>query len=141
MVFPDIKTIEIGDEIVVIHSEFEGVNRIVHMNVSSHDGAAIAHQGHAIGWWEGDVLVVDTANFADHRMGNAFSLPSGAGKHLVERFELHPDGTSLIYSFTLEDREYLAAPISGEVRWVHRPDLELSVEECDLENARRYLRD
>ena len=141
MVFPDMKTIEIGDEKVVIRSEFEGVERTIDMNASLYDGADFAHHGRAVGRWEGDVLVVYTVNFADHRMGNAFMLPSGAQKHLTERFQLHPDGMRLIYRFELDDPEYLETPVTGEVQWAYRPDLALSPEECDLENARRYLRD
>ena len=56
-------------------SEFEGIERIVHMGAESHDGAAISLQGHSIGRWEGDTLVVDTTHFAEHRVGNAMGVP------------------------------------------------------------------
>ena len=66
-------------------------------------------------------------------------MPSGSQKHLVERFELSADRTTLAYRFRLEDPEYLAAPFEGSAVWEHRPDLSYKAEECSLENARRYL--
>ena len=139
MLFPDAKSIEIDEKEIWIRTDFEGVERIVYMDVESHGDAPTKRHGHSIGRWEGGVLVVDTQRFSDHATGNTFSLPSGQQKHLVERFELNTDGMSLTYHYELEDPEYLAAPITGEARWDHRPDLELSPEECDLENARRFL--
>ncbi len=139
MLFPDAKSIEIDEKEILIRTDFEGVERIVYMDVESHGDAPTSRHGHSIGRWEGEVLVVDTQRFSDHATGNTYSLPSGQQKHLVERFKLNTDGMSLTYHYELEDPEYLAAPITGEARWDHRPDLELSPEECDLENARRFL--
>lgn len=139
MSFPGVQEIQISDSLVSIRSEYDTIERTVHMDISSHDGAAISYQGHSIGRWEDEVLVVDTTKFADHRNGNARGVPSGSQKHLVERFELNPDRTSLTYRFELEDPEYLAATVTGEVRSAYRPDLELTPIQCDLENARRFV--
>ena len=59
--------------------------------------------------------------------------------HLVERFELNADGTSLSYTFTVEDPEYLAEPATATLKLLHRPDLEFLEIPCDLEAARQYL--
>lgn len=131
--------IEVNDRSVSIRTEYDTVERTVHMDVESHDGAEVAHQGHSIGWWEDDVLVVDTTHFAENRTGNARGVPSSARKHLVERFALNPDGTSLVYSFELEDPEYLSGPVTGEFESAHRPDLGFDPISCDLEIARRWL--
>jgi hypothetical protein len=45
------------------------------------------------------------------------------------------------YSFTLEDPEYLARPVSGGGQMSYRPDLELDAIECDRESAQRFLRE
>ena len=87
------------------------------------------------------MLIVDTSHFGDHRNGNARGLSSGSRKHLVERFELDADGKSLTYRFELEDLEYLAAPVTGEMRWAYRPDLEFAPIACELDNARRFITD
>ncbi len=141
MVFPSVQKIEVGDASVSIRSEYGAIERTVHMDVASHDGATASYHGHSIGRWEGEVLVVDTAHFPDHRSGNARGVPSGSQKHLVERFELSPDRERLIYRFRLEDPEYLLEPVTGVVQSTYRPDLEFAPVECDLENARRFVGD
>ena len=141
MVLPDVKVIEIDDDVVRIRAEFEDVERLVHMNVSSHADATPSLQGHSIGRWEDDALVVDTTHFTDHGVGNAMGLPSGPSKHLVERFELNPDRESLTYSFELEDPEYLAAAVIGDIQWAYQPNSTYAPVECDLDNARRFIGD
>ena len=110
------------------------------MNQASHEGAANSDQGHSIGHWENGALVVDTTHFTPHRRGLAIGgLPSGENKHLVEEFELSADRTTLSYSFRLEDEEFLAEPVSGELTLVYRPDLPFLNVACDLESAGRHL--
>ena len=141
MIFTGVHKLEVGDSVISILTEYDTVKRTVHMDLASHDGAAVTHQGHSIGWWEGDVLVVDTTHFADHRSGNARGVRSGSQKHLVERFELNPDRTSLTYRFELEDPEYLAAPMTGELQSLYRPDLDFVQVPCNPEAARRFAGD
>jgi len=141
MVLPGFKKIEISDDVVLIRGEDADVERVVHMNVASHDGAALMIQGHSIGSWEGDVLVVDTARFASHSLGIGADLASGTGKRIVERFQLAADGSSLTYGFELEDPEYLTAPVTGTSEWVYRPDVEFTPAECDIDSARRFIDD
>ena len=141
MIFTGVHEIEIGDTLVSIRTEYNTVERTVHMDLASHEGAPVTHQGHSIGWWEDEVLVVDTTDFADHRSGNARGVQSGSQKHLVERFELNPDRTRLTYQFELEDPEYLAAPVTGELQSAYRPDLEFEPVACDRESAKRFAED
>ena len=141
MIFPSVQRLEVGDTTVSIRSEYDTIERTVHLDQFSHDGAMATHQGHSIGWWEDETLVVDTTHFADHRSGNARGVPSGTGKHLVERFELNADRTGLVYRFELDDPDYLAAPVTGQVESAYRPDLPFEPVACDLENARRFLGD
>jgi hypothetical protein len=68
-------------------------------------------------------------------------MPSGEGKHLIERFALSPDGKSMNYSFVLEDPEYLVRPVSGGGQMSYRPDLKFGGVECDLELAKRFFRE
>jgi Family of unknown function (DUF6152) len=137
MLTPDLKRIAKGDGVILIDGEFDGAQRVVHMDVSTHDGAPFSVQGHSVGRWEGKSLVIDTTHFADNAMGNAYGLPSGARKHLVER--LTPDGKgALTYHFELSDPEFLTMPAAGDVQWVFRPNLTYAPLKCDLENARRF---
>jgi len=139
MIIPDAKMITLGEDDIVIRTELESAERVIHLNESSHEGAEPSVQGHSIGRWEGDVLVVDTARFAEHGMGNAQKLPSGSDKRLIERFALSPDGGSIIYNFEMTDPDYLAEPIGYEIEWVYSPDFEMTRLPCDPESAQRYL--
>ncbi len=137
MLTPDLKRITKGDGVILIDGEFDGAQRTIYMNVSTHEGAPFSIQGHSVGRWEGKTLIIDTTRFSDHALGNAYGLPSGARKHLVER--LTPDGSgALTYHFELSDPEFLAAPVAGDVQWVYRPNATYAPLKCDLENARRY---
>lgn len=143
-IFPDIKTITVGDDTVVIRAQSAGlgdVHRTIHLDVTTHEGVPRSLQGHSIGRWEGDTLIVDTARFTGHLMGIANRVPSSEDKHLTERFELNPDGAGLTYSFALEDPKYLAEPLIGKVQWAYRPDLKVLSEPCNKEVARHYLND
>jgi hypothetical protein len=138
MLVPDSKSIEVRDDIVLIRGEIDAIERRVYLHLDSHGDATDSIQGHSIGRWAGDALLIDTRHFTPHRSGNGSGLPSGPGKHLVERLELNEEGTHLTYSFELEDPEYLTQPVTGEVQWSYRPDLEYVALPCDLDNARRF---
>jgi hypothetical protein len=68
--------------------------------------------GDSIGYWEGDVLVVETKNFK-----NVNGLP-GADEnlHVVERFSMAETG-NLIYDFTVVDDTAWTQPWSGKYVW------------------------
>mgnify|MGYP001175883911 CR=1 FL=1 len=136
MIFPAIKRIEIGEQVTMIR--LDDGTRTVHMNLDSHEGASYTMQGHSIGWWEDDVLVIDTTHFAEHRSGNSPGLPSSRQRHLIERFELTADRSGLTYTFRNEDPEYLLEPMIGTLDLTYRPDLPFVYIPCDLETARRY---
>jgi uncharacterized protein DUF6152 len=138
MITPDLKQITQGDGVILIDGEFDGAQRTIHMNVSTHDGAPASIQGHSIGRWEGKSLVIDTTGFAYYALGNGYGVPSGLKKHLVERLTPGADGASLTYHFEFTDPEFLAAPVGGDVQWVFRPNLKYAPLKCDPENARRF---
>jgi hypothetical protein len=138
MILPGFRSIELRDDAVLIRGEDAAVERVVHLNVANHEGAAPSVEGHSIGRFENGVLVVDTARFAPHRLGNGAGLPSGAGKHLVERFALNAEG-ALTYSFEVEDPEYLKERVTGTAQWAHRPDVEYTPTPCSRDNAKRFL--
>jgi hypothetical protein len=137
MVWPALHSIETGEDVTRIRSEWG--ERIIDMTRTSHEGASFGNQGHSIGRWDGDTLVVDTTNFSDHRSGLGGGLPSGPRKPLVERFTPSPDRTRITYTYEVEDPEYLVEPMTGSIQLVHRPDLVLVSVPCDPEAAARYL--
>jgi len=97
-------------------------------------------QGHPIGWWEGETLVVDTVGFADHwsPYGSGTGNPSGAEKHVVERYALSDDGSRIVIEFRLDDPEYLAEPFTGTLSWYYAPHFDMLGFACDPEVSSRY---
>jgi hypothetical protein len=93
------------DHIVILHEQNWDV-RVIRLG----DGPRLAEpirqwQGHSRGHWEGDTLVVETANF------NGQWTLSGAGPNmqLVERFTVRDAGT-LDFEVTVDDTESFAVP-------------------------------
>jgi hypothetical protein len=137
---PHLHALERLDDRILIRTEYFAVTRNVHMDGRGHpaDGERTP-QGHSIGRWDGDTLVMDTRLFADHPGGNTRGIPSGARKHLVERYALSDDRRELVMDFVLEDPEYLAEPVTGRFTWDYAPGQELLPSACNPETARRFL--
>lgn len=86
MQLPQLRTIEVGDDAVVISVDADGNSavRTVHLGAAEHpEDVAPSLLGHSIGRWEGATLVIDTVGFEPHWTGIGFGVPSGAGKRLV----------------------------------------------------------
>ena len=125
---------------VVLRSEWYDEVRTVHMDGRGHpDPGERFVTGHSIGWWEGDTLVVDTRNFADHRSPYQVGVPSGGRKHVVERYTLNEAGTHIDLEFTLDDPEFLAEPMVHRRQLNYSPHLEMYPGECDPEATSRFV--
>jgi hypothetical protein len=141
-VLDELRTIEIGKDEVVMNFDNTGdhVDRIIHMNAKHPAGVQPSRQGHSIGRWDGETLVIDTIAFEPNPSGLGANVPSSPGKHTVERLTLTADHTRLRYETTVEDPVYLTGPATLTQQWDHRPDLEFSqdTEGCDKDVAARY---
>jgi len=141
MLVPDIKSIEIRDDVVLLRAEHESIERTIHLNKQDHNGTEESVFGHSIGYWEGDnqnTLVIETARFSSHRQGNATGLPSGPDKQLIEKLTLSDDGSKITYRYELSDPEYIVGTITDQIEWAYRPDLNYQPLICDVENARKF---
>ena len=142
MFYPVATTVTVQRDRVLMKVDWMDSERVIYLDGRRHPAAGETFPyGHSVGKWEGDALVVDTTNFKDHPNGLSMSLPSGTQKHLTERFALSPDRKNLIYSGVIEDPEYLVKPVEWTGKWEYRPTMTHSNEKCDLEVARRFLRD
>jgi hypothetical protein len=143
IVYTDLYPLQIeihGNDTITIRSQFFDELRTVYMDGRPHPSPSERfHEGHSIGHWEGETLVVDTANFADHRSPYQNGVPSGARKHVVQRFGLTDGGTRLTVEFTLEDPEFIAQPMIHRRKLIYAPQADMSPFNCDLESTRRYL--
>lgn len=142
MLLPVLRTIELSATTARIEFDWMGVERTIHLDQAEHPQNIVpSAQGHSIGHWEGESLVIDTIGFAPDRAGIAPGIPSGTRKRLVERLSLTEDRLRLQYDFTIEDPESFSGEGSYTAFWEHRPDLEPSGEPCNAENAGRFLRE
>ncbi len=135
--------IEINEEedIILIRSGFWDEERTVYMDGRAHPGPDERFpSGHSIGRWDGDTLVVDTANFSDHRSPYQIGVPSGAQKHVLESYRLNPAGTRIVVQFRLEDSQYLTQPVTHTRELIYSPHLEMPRYDCDLDSTSRFLR-
>lgn len=81
--------------------------------------------GHSIGWWEGDVLVVDTVGFND-RGWTGLTHPRSEQFHVTERYRRTTYG-DMELEFTIEDPEVYEEP------WVRQMPIYLAPNEELLE--------
>jgi len=126
---------------VTIRTEFYDVERTIFTDGRDHpENTERTNQGHSIGTWDGNVLVVDTTLFAEHRSTlPGTGLPSGPQKHVVERYALSEDGTEIRIDFMLEDPEFLAEPFTGTLEWHQSVYAEISAFGCTLDQATRFM--
>ena len=95
--------------IVFEHIDF----RIIYMNGKHPDDAENYPdwEGHSIGRWDGDVLVVDTVGARDDTWLDSYGLQHSVKLHLVERFKkTSPD--TYIWQVTVDDPVYYKKPFT-----------------------------
>ena len=142
--YSDIFPLEIefneAEKSIAIRGQFFDEERTVYIDDRGHpEGGERYHEGHSIGWWEGDTLVVDTRRFTDNRSPYQNGIPSGAQKHVVERYRLSDDGTRIFVDFMLEDPEYILEPLTHRRELLYSPQADMSRFDCDMESTRRFL--
>lgn len=131
--------IDLTGENVVFHHEFFDTKRTVYMDASGHPGdTEYSNQGHSIGRWEGETLVVDTRYFAEHGNPMMADFPSSTEKHVVERYTLSADGSHATADIFIEDPEFLPEPLSYQLILRYAPEEKIQDFECDPEIAKRY---
>lgn len=129
------------EDTILIQTEYWDEVRVVHMDGRGHPDISERFQtGHSIGHWEGDTLVVDTANFTDHRAPYQIGVPSGAQKRVVERYRLIDNGERIALDFVVEDPEFMASPIRHARELIYSPHVVPEPYNCDPEAASMFLR-
>ncbi len=99
---------------VTILNEFDGNRqRRIYTDGRGHpDDPDLTFDGHSIGHWEGDTLVVDTVAILPETylpVSQSVAIPNDGGMHIVERIHLvEPD--HLVDELTIEAPRVLAAP-------------------------------
>lgn len=87
-----------------------GAHRVVYLDGRKHpDDLVPSWEGHSIGSWEGDTLVVDTVGFNDRFWFDRRGTPHTEQLHVVERYT-RPNWGTLVNEVTLADPGLLSRP-------------------------------
>lgn len=132
---PPIDIVQSKDEILIM-SEQSSAPRHIYLDGRGHPDPSSYEpttNGHSIGRWEGNTLVVDTVGFNELGLRG---IPGGGvrGKtsHLVEHFRLFQQGKRLSVTFTWEDPNVYLKPYSYEIRYFKDPPGTYAYEDfCD----------
>jgi hypothetical protein len=104
---------------IVIHSEMIHNARVIPINLGPHASPRITQwEGDPRGHWEGDTLVVESANFK--AVGNMRApgarAPQHEGRRMIERFT-RVDADTLRYSLTVDDPKTYVSPWTVSFPW------------------------
>ena len=112
----NIQLFQTGDHLVILHEMIHDA-RIVPLDGRAHVPEGIRQwMGDSRGHWDGDTLVVETANFTDKVASFnptvAIAAGTGATLHLTERFSLVAEDT-LRYEYTVNDPTTFTRPFTA----------------------------
>ncbi|HLK50726.1 MAG TPA: hypothetical protein VKT49_21445 [Bryobacteraceae bacterium] len=127
---------------IIITSSLRSPARHIYTDGRSHVNPDVfdpVSNGHSIGHWEGDTLIVDTVGFSEEGLTR---IPGGGRRtttsHLVERYRLLDGGKLLSVTFTWEDPKIFARPHTYEFRYYRSPKgMEAREFDCDANNEER----
>tara|TARA_B110000858_G_scaffold123794_2_gene141179 strand:+ start:7619 stop:8566 length:948 start_codon:yes stop_codon:yes gene_type:complete len=111
--------VQTADKIAIISEEVAAV-RIIHMDGYQRPEAVTSFDGHSVGHWEGDTLVVEISHFSGVNperaaMGRPVLISEKA--RVTERFTRLSE-TELNYQYTVNDPIYYTEPWSAEFSFV-----------------------
>jgi hypothetical protein len=100
-----------GDTITLQYGRL-GLERTIRLGVRAHPaGIEPSRAGHSIGWWENDVLVVDTIGFLPGTLMG--TTPHSGELHVIERFALDTNPMALQREYSADDPLYFTEPYVG----------------------------
>lgn len=136
-----------GSNQIVMLNEWVAVPRRIYTDGRDHPtDLDPTWEGHSIGRWEGDVLVIDTIGFNGRaRPLNGYAanavnatpesvkiprLPASEQMHLVERIRLVGDGNFLEVTTTVTDPKTYVRPFTSTGYHERRPDIDMQEYFC-----------
>jgi hypothetical protein len=134
---------------IVLHHEWMDVRRVIHMNMKTHpkDGKG-SSLGHSIGHWEGDALVIETANYSAGVLNQYVEQPGQPTKGLlhsaalttVERLHLDAARQRLVVEIDMADPEFFKQPFPRATMEYSASDLKIEPFKCSPEGLTGSIR-
>ncbi|MBH98313.1 MAG: hypothetical protein CMM56_07650 [Rhodospirillaceae bacterium] len=124
--------IEQSQDQIIIRPEDLAADRIIYMDGRGHpENGPLSAIGHSIGWYEGNTLVIETANISANIAEDALNIHNADNARTIERYTLSEDGTRLHGQFTLIDPIMFSEPLVLERTRVFTPEVELLDAPCE----------
>ena len=135
---PPFDIVQRDDEMLII-SEREASSRHIYVDGRTHPiDVEPTSNGHSIGHWEGDTLVIDTVGF------RGFAGVPGGGRrgpktHLTERYQIADNGMQLLVTFTWDDPSIYTKPHTYQLHYYRMPGSTYAFEDsCDSGDPKEY---
>lgn len=114
--------VQTKDKIAIVSEENVPL-RVIHMDGQSRPDVIRNFEGHSVGHWEGDTLVVETTHYSQNYPARATvarpMLISSEAK-VIERFTRVSED-ELFYQYTVDDPTYYTEPWRGEFSFTRDP--------------------
>jgi hypothetical protein len=119
-----------GAIVMLFEDISHGHIRTIHLNRAHAQESEPTWQGHSVGRWDGNTLVIDTSGFNERTWLNAAGAQHSDALRLVERVKPILDGKYLEYRVTVEDPQVLAKPYTY-FRYFERVQREVAEDVCE----------
>ena len=103
------------DKIAIVGEENSPL-RVIHMDGATRPDAIRTFEGHSVGYWEGETLVVESSHYSDtipHRATTGRPMLISSTAKVTERFTRVSE-TELNYQYTVNDPEFYTDEFRGE---------------------------
>lgn len=122
--------LQTSQQVTLLFEEDHAVRRIF-MHAKHPEKLTPSYQGHSIGWWEGDTLVVDTIGFNDKVGFGVFSPNHSDQLHAVERIRKVDGGWRIEDDMTFTDPKTFTAPVRVQRYYILRTDQRMAEFICE----------
>jgi len=129
---------------VILHHEWMDVRRTIHMNMKTHPaGGPRSSLGHSIGRFDGDTLVIETANYSEGVLNQYVEQPGQPTRGLlhsaaltsVERLRFDAARQRLVVEIDLQDPEFFKASFPRATTEYGPSDLKIEPFNCSPEGV------
>lgn len=118
------------DEAIVLQLEMWDITRTIYMDEAAARGPQQSSPlGYSVGRWDGDTLIVTTANI-DWPYFDEIGTPQSSEIEVEERFALSDNENALGYQITIADPNTLLEPAVRRGRWLWIPGEEIQPYGC-----------
>jgi hypothetical protein len=134
---------------IVLHHEWMDVRRVIHMNMKTHPkDDKRTSLGHSIGHWEGDTLVIETANYSAGVLNQYVEQPGQPTRGLlhsaaltsVERLHLDAARQRLVVDIDMTDPEFFKQSFPRATMEYSASDLKIEPFKCSPEGLTGTIR-